>query len=387
MAVIVANVAGPAEIDAALSQVASSGTGRTTSVVLPDGRVLGANTQGLVNDPDVRRAAARGAAFTVPTADGVAVLVPVVQDSGTIVIRTAVSRAALRQGVAVAWASIAGVGVVLFVISLLIARQLAGRISTPVSQLALVAHRLRAGDVDARVRPDGPEEVREVGTAINLLADRLDDLLAAEREAVADLSHRLRTPITALRLDSEAPWSPETGDRMQGHLDQLQRTVDAVVEEARRPVRTTLRGSSDAVAVVTERVRFWGPLAEDQGRSLSLTAPQHALPVALASKDLCDLVDILLDNVFAHTPEGAGIEVTLGRAPGAVARVVLTVADAGPGFPDQGTAAERGLSGSGSSGLGLDIVRRMARSSGGEATLGRSRAGGAVISVVLGEPH
>ena len=395
VAVIVSSVGSAAEITQALGQI-PPGPGRATSVVLPDGRVLGAPVPELARDPDVRRAAESGAAFTVPTADGIAVLVPVAQESGTTVVRTAVSQAALHQGVVVAWTSIAGLGMALLVIALVVARQLAGRIATPVSDLAHVAHRLRSGDIEARVRPDGPDEVREVGTAFNLLADRIGDLLAAEREMVADLSHRLRSPITALRLDSEATWGPESGERMRTHLDQLQRTVDAVVAEARRPVRSSMRESCDAVAVVTERVRFWRPLAEDQGRRMSLSAPERPLRVALGELDLRDLVDNLLDNVFAHTPEGAAVDVTVraggaeSSSEGAAPRgqkvpeaVVLTVADEGPGFPDGDQAAERGLSGSGSSGLGLDIVRRIAHSCGGEATLGHSPTGGALVTVVL----
>jgi signal transduction histidine kinase len=64
---------------------------------------------------------------------------------------------------------------------------------------------------------------------------------------------------------------------------------------------------------------------------------------------------------------------------------LLTVSDAGPGLPGP-HAAERGHSGSGSTGLGLDIVRRAAASSGGEVTFGRALAGGAMITMVIGPP-
>ena len=74
----------------------------------------------------------------------------------------------------------------------------------PVADLAHTAERLGAGDLDARVEPAGPPEIVEVGHTLNRLAGRIVELLAAERELVADLSHRLRTPITALRLDAEA---------------------------------------------------------------------------------------------------------------------------------------------------------------------------------------
>lgn len=399
VAVIVASVANPQAIADALRQVGQQ-QGSKTSVILPDGQVVGTPVAGSASDPDLRRARDRGAAFTALTPDGAVVLVPIALDAGTAVVRISVSREIMHRGVATAWASLAGLGLALLIGALLIARQLAARIATPVTDLAEVAHRLRSGDVEARVIPAGPEEVREVGTAFNLLAARIGDLLAAERESVADLSHRLRTPMTALRLDSEMVAEPETAERLRLHVDQLQRTVDAVVAEARRPVRATMGGSCDAVAVTAERVRFWGPLAEDQERTITLSVPDQPLDVAIAAVDLRDLLDNLLDNVCAHTPEGTAVAVTVRRADptgfgpgsggssgGADDSVLLTVADEGPGFPDHAQAAERGRSGSGSTGLGLDIVRRIARASGGEAFLGTSDTGGALVTVVLGAAH
>jgi signal transduction histidine kinase len=384
VAVIVASVQTTEEISAAVRLV---GQGRAyhTTVITPTGQVVG-------TPPDpaqtrlVEQARDRGAAFTQREGSGATVLVPIALDAGTAVVVTTVTSDAMHRGVMTAWASIAGLGLALLVSALLIARWLAGRIATPVVDLARVAHRLQSGDLTARARTSGPPEVREVAIAINRLAERIDDLLAAEREVVADLSHRLRTPVTALRLDTESVSDPATSARLRSHVDQLQRTVDAVVLVARRPLRSGMPGSCDAVAVTAERVRFWEPLASDQGRTLTFSSGQEALPVALASVDLVDLVDNLLDNVFAHTPEGADVAVTVRPHIGTGDRrmVELVVADAGPGFPDHEKPVVRGTSGSGSTGLGLDIVRRIARSSGGSATLGSSESGGALVRVVLG---
>ena len=92
----------------------------------------------------------------------------------------------------------------LFVLSLVVADRLARSMTRPITELALTAERLGRGDLAARVEPAGPDEVREVGPALNRLAARISELLTRERESVADLSHRLRTPVTALRLDAEA---------------------------------------------------------------------------------------------------------------------------------------------------------------------------------------
>ena len=68
----------------------------------------------------------------------------------------------------------------------------------------------------------GPPEVQELAGAIDRLVDRIQLLLARERESVSDLSHRLRTPVTALRLRVEAVSDPDLRDRLGGDLDALQ---------------------------------------------------------------------------------------------------------------------------------------------------------------------
>jgi signal transduction histidine kinase len=221
-----------------------------------------------------------------------------------------------------------------------------------------------------------------MATALNRLADRVGRLLASERDAVADLSHRLRTPVTALRLDTELIQEPEVAERLRGHITQLERTVDAIVHDARRPTRSDAAGSCDAAKVVRERVAFWSALAEEQERPLRTAVPEdRQLMARVNASDLADVVDVLLDNVFAHTDDGVPLEVwVVPRADGAV---VLTVEDGGTGLP-AGDIVSRGNSGAGSTGLGLDIARRTALASGGWLELGQSRLGGALVRVVLG---
>jgi signal transduction histidine kinase len=230
------------------------------------------------------------------------------------------------------------------------------------------------------VRPDGPPEVRDVGEALNRLADRIGELLTAEREAAADLAHRLRTPLTALRLDAEA-LGPADRDRILGDVDALSRGVDQVISEARRPVREGLGAGCDATAVVVDRVQFWSVLAEDEDRGLQIEREAAPLPVRASADDLAAALDALLGNVFAHTPDGTGIEVTVRARDGGGA--VVTVRDDGPGM--QQSAVERGRSGAGSTGLGLDIARRTAEASGG-ALLVSSSSAGTEITLDLGPP-
>jgi signal transduction histidine kinase len=104
-------------------------------------------------------------------------------------------------------------------------------------------------------------------------------------------------------------------------------------------------------------------------------------PVAMDAADLVDVVDALVDNVFAHTPDGTDFSVSLARSDLRLVR--LEVADAGPGVGGQ-DVAKRGHSSANSTGLGLDIVRRAAIAAGGELVISSAPSGGMLVVVTLG---
>ena len=97
-----------------------------------------------------------------------------------------------------------------------------------------VANRLGEGDLTARARGDGPPELAAVASALNGLAERLGDLIKAERESLADLSHRLRTPLTSLRLQSEGLNDEEERELLTGAVDRMQEAVDGMIVEVRK---------------------------------------------------------------------------------------------------------------------------------------------------------
>ncbi|MGK2875545.1 MAG: HAMP domain-containing protein, partial [Nocardioides sp.] len=264
VAILVAGLQDDAQLEELVEGLDQRGA-PSTSVITADGRVLGSGSAALRDDPEVQRAGA-GEGFRVLDDKGGRVLLPVVVEDGTAVVRSSVKEEELRRGVAPAWAGILGLGFGLLGLSLLIATRLGRRVSEPLLNVAGVAHRLREGDLSARAAVTGTEETQELARALNGLAERTGELLAAERAAVGDLSHRLRTPVTALRLDAEAVADPDLAERLQQHIAVLQRSIDAIVKEARRPVRTDLSVASDAVATVRERLTFWEALAEDQRR-------------------------------------------------------------------------------------------------------------------------
>jgi signal transduction histidine kinase len=343
-----------------------------TAVLTVNGSVLGSGEIS-TDDPEVQRAL-DGDAFEAVDDAGGRVLLPVVTDEGTAVVRTSVSSDDLHEGVTTAWLGIIGLGVLLLALAGATAAWQGRRLAEPLREVAGIAHELRAGNLMARARVRGTSETQELARALNGLADRTRELLAAERAAVGDLSHRLRTPVTALRLDAEAVSDQGLSRRLADHIAVLQRSIDAIVREARRPVRTDLPAVGDIAATVRERTSFWEVLAEDQERPTEISVPEGELTVPVAPDDLADLVDVLIDNVFAHTPERTAFAVRLDAEDG-TARLV--VSDDGPGPADR--AGDR----LGSTGLGLDIARRTATGSGGDLRFGPGEDGGTTVEVTL----
>ncbi len=378
LAPVLAAVRDESTLDSVIQSTADTNTGSLT-VFMPDGRIIG---RPAAADSDVALARA-GKSFTATIPGGVAVLVPVlIAGTGTAVIRVTVPDSRLRQGVTEAWLTLAVTGAALVLVAVVVADRIATGVVDPTRALAEAARRLAGGELATRFNPAGPPEVAEVGRAFNILADRIGALLAAEREAAADLSHRLRTPLAALRLDIERPVDASWRDRLAADVEAMERGVDAVIRDLRRHSREGVRPESDLAAVTRERVAFWSALAEDQGRPLRLFAATERRLVALHRDDLVAILDALLENVFAHTPDTCAVEVRVEAAEEGRSRLVIE--DEGSGLSSLVIA--RGISRSHSTGLGLDIVRRTAEAARGTLTLGNRAGGGTRVEVELGPP-
>jgi signal transduction histidine kinase len=372
LSVLVAATPDPASVSSSLLQV---GRNRKMTVFLPGHKPIGAPAARTV---DVRLAE-RGQSFTVADPDGRQILVAVAGlPDGTAVVRTFVPNSELTKGVSQAWLILAALGLLLLIVGFVVANLLVGTVTRPISELAVVSHRLAAGGLEARADPAGPPEVRELARGLNHLAGRIRELLHQERESVADLSHRLRTPLTALRLELEGV--AETADpdgRLGLQVQALEGAVTSLIENARTR-GSTERGSCDASEVARQRAGFWSVLADDQGRVMRLDLARGPLMVGVAEPELGACLDALLGNVFAHTPQGTGFMIGLRARVGGGA--VLSVHDEGPGFA-QRDPVRRGASGGGSTGLGLDIARQTAEASGGALSIGPGHGGHVVVEL------
>ncbi|MFC4500516.1 MULTISPECIES: sensor histidine kinase [Streptomyces] len=364
--------------------VASADSGDGMAVHIPAGGGRAAVDLGRPRATDADIAAVRrlGRASIAEVPGGSALLQPVALSLGTVVIEVYVPESEVTNGVDTAWAVLAGVGAALVVGSVAVADRLGVRMVRPARRLVEGAHELGEGKLGARVPEEGPNELRLAAVAFNSMADQVVQLLANERELAADLSHRLRTPLTVLRLNAASLGDSPAAEQTRTAVAQLEREVDTIIRTAREAKPQTAAAGPgagcDAAEVVRERMAFWSALAEDEGRKVRTAGVDRPVRIPVARADLAAALDALLGNVFRHTPEGTAFAVDVHNGEDAV---IVLVSDAGPGIldPERAMARGRGSGTAGSTGLGLDIVRRLAESTGGDVRIGSSVLGGTEI--------
>ncbi|MET8163028.1 HAMP domain-containing sensor histidine kinase [Streptomyces sp. NPDC057456] len=364
--------------------VASAGSDDGMAVHLPasDGRAAVDLGRQRAADADIAAVRRLGRASTTEVPGGSALLQPVALSLGTVVIEVYVPESEVSNGVATAWAVLAAVGAALVVGSVAVADRLGVRMVQPARRLVEGAQELGEGKLGARVPEEGPSELRLAAVAFNSMADQVVQLLANERELAADLSHRLRTPLTVLRLNAASLGESAAAEQTRTAVAQLEREVDTIIRTAREAKPQTAAAGPgagcDAAEVVRERMAFWSALAEDEGRKVRTAGVDRPVRIPVARTDLAASLDALLGNVFRHTPEGTAFAVDVHNGEDAV---IVLVSDAGPGIsdPEAAMARGRGSGTAGSTGLGLDIVRRLAESTGGDVRIGSSVLGGTEV--------
>ncbi|NUL27843.1 sensor histidine kinase, partial [Streptomyces lunaelactis] len=382
LAPVLALTTRPADVQQA---VAGLGSDEQLAVRLPDG--------GLVGTPHappeaLDRAVGKRETLALDTAEGWIYLQPVVLDRNRVaVVEAYVPAGDLTRGVGASWGVMSLLALGLVGGSVLVADRLGARVVRSTRSLKRASLALGSGNLDIRVEPDGPPELQEAGAAFNTMADRVVELLAIEREMVADLSHRLRTPLTALYLEADLLGGSPGARRITEAVTQLEGELDSIITAARTPLAAgPANGAkparpSEVTEVVAMRLDFWSVLATQQDRLYERSFTPRPTPVRFPEDDLAAVVDALIGNVFRHTPQGTAFAVRVERTD---RHVLLTVEDAGPGVADPDAALTRGVSVGGSTGLGLDIVARAARVAGGGLGITRAPVGGAWARVAVG---
>jgi signal transduction histidine kinase len=286
------------------------------------------------------------------------------------------------------WLALAGIAAIALAVAALMGLSFARWIRRPLAGLEVAAAEAGAGNLSARAPvPDAPPELRQLALQFNDMVARVDGLVAAQKDFVADASHELRTPLTALRLRLEnlerhVDASGRGGlDAAAAEVERLSGLVDALLALARADAGAAPAEAVDLAAAVRERVDIW-ELAADRDVRLRLDA---AVPVpARAGGDrVAQVVDNLVANALRHAPDGSAVTVHVVRA-GRWAE--LRVTDEGHGMSDEQKARAfdrfwRADAQGDGSGLGLAIARRLVEVDGGTIEL-RDTAGGGLEAVV-----
>ena len=268
----------------------------------------------------------------------------------------------------------------------------------PIRQLIAAVERIIAtGRTDERVPlVEQRDAIDELTALFNAMLDRIEGLVTGMRNALDNVSHDLRTPMTHLRGSAELALAGPAD------LDRYREALADCVEEADRVLvmLTTLMDISEAESGTIELHREMVPLAEiveravelyrDTAEAKGVTLDAHAGDGVVASIDRLRFEQVaanLLDNAIKYTPGGGRVDISTARENG---RAVLRVRDTGIGIPavelpriwerlfrgDQSRAA-RGL------GLGLSLVKAIVEAHGGTAIVESTPAHGSTFSVYL----
>ncbi|AEF42266.1 sensor histidine kinase [Hoyosella subflava] len=277
------------------------------------------------------------------------------------------------------WQAIAVVGGLL-ILSIgagsVVAQLTARRLSDPLSDVAARAARLGAGDFRPDPRRHGIPELDRVSEVLDAASVEIAERLQRERTLVGDVSHQLRSRLTAIRLrldelaEHHDSYVVAEATEALGQVDRLSQAVDDLV----RASRDHSLDDSAPLEVVEELgklVSDWSAPFRKERRRVTLEGSPGVTARATASR-LREAVSVLIDNSLRYGAGTCTIRVRNVRSSGDRREmVVVEVADEGQGIPDDIAPRifERGFSGGGSSGVGLALARALVEADGGRMEL------------------
>ena len=321
--------------------------------------------------------------------------VPVVNENQQTVgaVRVTQSVEAVNDRVRRSVLALVGIGVFALLLGLALAWVLAETLSRPLRRLAASARRVEAGDLSARAEVKGATEQQEVAHAFNDMTERLERVLDAQREFVANASHQLRTPLTGLRLRLESAAMKAAGTDLEAELaaaehevDRLSRLLTALLTLAREgQAPTPGRAVSLDEAAAGAHAR-WSDRAEQDGGRIALEGTE-AVTACASDDDVAIMLDNLIENAIHYSPPGTTVSIRWGQTG---PEVWLAVEDEGPGIApgEEETLFDRFARGRAGktmpgTGIGLAVVQMLARRWRGRASIRNRPEGGARVEVWL----
>jgi signal transduction histidine kinase len=310
-----------------------------------------------------------------------AVAVPVSRDDRIIgAVRAEEQSGLLSDRVHNAWLLMGGLALIVVAAVTALATALVRRLTAPVQALADAAQRLEHGDFAVAPAPSGIAELDSAGLALAAAAQRLENVLARERALTSDVTHQLRTPLTALRLELEAGAAREQGpdvDAALAQVDRLEATIASLLALARESASE--REPIELGPALRAACAPWSRFAGASGRTLAVEVAPADQRARVSEQALRQIVDVLVDNALQH---GRG-RVTV-RAHPAATGVEVAVHDEGIAALDPETIfARRGAAARGH-GIGLALARSLAEAEGGRLRLASGGEGTSFSLLLLG---
>jgi two-component system OmpR family sensor kinase len=288
-------------------------------------------------------------------------------------------------------------GIIALLASLLLAVLISRSVAGPLQGMAEASESIAKGEFDQQLPLQGPDEVQRLAQSFNSMATQVDHSQIAQRDLVANVSHDLKTPLTAIRgwsqalLDGTADAPDEQRNAIliiQSEADRMQRMVEQLLDLARI--------ESGGLNLVLEEIDLQSLIIAVQNnysaralaQGIELSAITESVPRITGDNDrLTQAVSNLVDNALVHTPENGHVDVVL--QPYGAAFLDIIVQDSGPGIPpaeldrifERFYRVDKSREGAGESrgsGIGLAIVKELTEAHRGEvfasSQLGRGSA-------------
>jgi signal transduction histidine kinase len=310
-----------------------------------------------------------------------ATAVPIVRRGGAVRVTQSVD--AVDRAVRSAAIGLVLVGLIVLGLGLAAGAFLAASVTRPLRRLAFAARRAGEGDLSVRVPVEGSLEQQEVAGAFNEMTGRVQRMVDAQRDFVADASHQLRTPLTGLRLRLEEAAATADGPALEqidgalGEVDRLSGVVTELLVLSEAGAARPPDAATDLLAAARRAVARYP--------ASSLVVSGSSSVVRCTVDDLDRILDALIENAIHYGPADGRISLVV--APGR-----LEIADEGPGLaPGEEETIfarfHRGAVGRASrrrgTGLGLAIARELAGRWRGTVALANGASGGAVATITL----